>query len=91
MGFNSGFKGLTQHIGRVTQRMTRYPLYRRLRGPQGKSGLHGMPGPNRDPITAHSVHSDYAISTQTLDQFNNNVWFLSVIYQFYMFLTTAFN
>ena len=81
----------TTHRSLHPLRMTRYPLYRRLGGLQGCSGLHGMPGHHRDPISALSVRSDYAISTHILNQFNNNMWFLSVIYHFYMFLTTAYN
>ena len=40
---------------------TRYPLYRRLGGPQGRSGQVGksLPPPGFDPPTVHSVASRY--------------------------------
>ena len=45
-----------------TLRMTRYPLYRRLGGPQGQSGrvLNITPPPGFDPRTVHTVASGYA-------------------------------
>jgi len=72
MGFNSAFKGLTSALDRVGgQRYataalppgkTWYPLYRRLGGPQGRSGRvrkisppAGFDSPDR-PARSKSLH-----------------------------------
>jgi len=71
MGFNSGFKGLNSALDRVGGKRhapaalppakTRYPLYRRLGGYQGRSGQVRKisPQPEFDPRTLQPVASRY--------------------------------
>jgi hypothetical protein len=54
----------------LPQGMTRYPLYRRLGGPQGRSGrvLKISPPPGFDPRTVQLVairYTDWAIAAHT--------------------------
>ena len=51
----------TPRYGRFTSGITRYPLYRRLGGPQGRSGWVRKisPEPGFDPRTVHPVASCY--------------------------------
>jgi hypothetical protein len=55
--------------------MTRYPLYRRLGRPQGRSGwvLKISPPPGFDPRTVHlvaSLYTDYAIPAHKVISFS---------------------
>ena len=43
---------------------TRYPLYRRLGGPQGRSGLEEKSRPHRDSIPDRPARSSVAIPTE---------------------------
>ena len=74
MRFNSAFKGLTptldaRWVVNATTRLfyppgkTRYPLYRRLGGHQGRSGRARKisPPPEFDPQTAQPVASRYTV------------------------------
>ena len=45
-------------------RKTRYPFYRRLCGPQGRSGRGGICRPHRDSIPDRPARSSVAISTE---------------------------
>ena len=71
MGFNSGIKGLTWVLDGVGTQghaptdlasgKTRYPLYRRLGGPQSRSGRvrKTSPPPGFDPRTVQPVARRY--------------------------------
>jgi hypothetical protein len=61
--------------------MTRYPLYRRLGGPQGRSGrvLKTSPSPGFDPRTVQLVSSrytDWAIPVPTYCRYRGLMWHL---------------
>ena len=43
---------------------TRYPFYRRLGGPQGRSGRAEIIAPHRDSIPVHSTRSSALIPTE---------------------------
>ena len=55
---------VTTRSGRLTPANSRYPLYRRLGGPQGLSGQHGKSHPtgtrSPDRQAAASPYTDYA-------------------------------
>jgi len=88
MGFNSGFKGLISALdmGKWTTRRpgcfnvgkgARYPLCRRLGGPQGRSGQVRKisPPPGIDPQTIHPVAKTMlyrATKKNQYEQFNYN-------------------